>query len=69
MNHLYIKPATPGLIVRHPERAFAIIPASGDFVPDNGYWRRRLMAGEVVETDPPAPDAPAPASSPVADGA
>ena len=54
MNEFFVKPAA-GLSVREPHRGFRLMPAEGDHVPDNGYWRRRLAAGEVVPAEAPKP--------------
>lgn len=51
MNTLKVKPATPDLIVRMPEKNFQPLPAAGDEVPDNSYWRRRLHDSDVLPVD------------------
>jgi hypothetical protein len=43
-----------GLLVRDPVTGEPL-PASGREVPENDYWMRRLRAGDVVRTAPPAP--------------
>lgn len=42
-----VKPATPGAVIRDPHTKRPL-PAEGGEVPDNTFWRRRLMAGDVV---------------------
>lgn len=48
-----VKPADPRAIIRDPHTKRPL-PAEGREVPDNAFWRRRLMAGEVVRIDDPA---------------
>ena len=43
---LHVKPAA-GLTVRDPNTGHAL-PAAGQRVPHNTYWRRRLAAGDVT---------------------
>jgi len=57
---MFVKPAKPGLIIRIPEKypgmhheAF-ILPDGGADVPENSYWLRRLLFGEVIKAEPPA---------------
>ncbi|HET9063673.1 MAG TPA: DUF2635 domain-containing protein [Candidatus Binatia bacterium] len=42
-----VKPAIPGAVIRDPHTKRPL-PAEGAEVPDNVYWHRRLIAGEVV---------------------
>ena len=46
-DRITLKPR-PGLIVRHPLTG-AVIPNTGVRVEVDGYWRRRLAAGDVYE--------------------
>ncbi len=59
----YVRPATPELKVRDPERG-GHLPPAGREVPDTDYWRRRVADRDVVKG---APEAPSPA--PVEDAA
>ena len=45
-----VKPKDPNAIVRDPETK-RVLPAEGAEVPDNTFWNRRLMRGEVVRID------------------
>lgn len=49
-----------GACVRQPERLGEPVPAAGCDVPDNSYYRRFLLTGDLIEGRPadPAPDAP-----------
>lgn len=49
---MMVKPAHPDAVIRDPITRTPL-PASGGEVPDNLFWRRRLIAGEValVEND------------------
>lgn len=49
-----VKPVDPTRIIRDPHTRQAL-PAEGADVPENTFWTRRLLAGEVVRCD----DAPA----------
>lgn len=42
-----VKPANPTAVIRDPHTK-RVLPAEGGDVPDNSFWRRRLIAGEVV---------------------
>lgn len=42
-----VKPADPSAVIRDPHTKRPL-PAEGGKVPDNTFWRRRLLAGEVV---------------------
>lgn len=44
---MIVKPKIPGAIIRDPQTRLAL-PAEGGEVPDNSFWHRRLMAGDVV---------------------
>lgn len=43
---MVVKPAI-GRLIRHP-LTMQFLPQDGCSVPDNRYWRRRLLAGDVV---------------------
>lgn len=45
-----VKPANPNAIIRDPHTR-RVLPAEGGNVPDNSFWARRLIAGEVVRLD------------------
>ncbi len=45
---LNVKPAKPGTRVRNPSRGYRPLGDAGEIVPDNLFWRRRLMQGDVV---------------------
>jgi hypothetical protein len=45
---MFVKPAA-GLSVPDPERRNHL-PPEGDEVPDNEYWRRRIIDGDVTVT-------------------
>lgn len=42
-----VKSAIEGAVIRDPHTKRPL-PAEGGEVPDNTFWRRRLMSGEVV---------------------
>lgn len=47
-----VKPAIEGAVIRDPQTRVPL-PAAGGDVPDNVFWRRRIIAGEVLAE--PAP--------------
>lgn len=49
---MFVKPA-PGRIVRDPVKG-TFLPESGEQVPDNIFWGRRLKDGDVQKFDPNA---------------
>jgi hypothetical protein len=49
-----VKPVDPTAVIRDPHTKQPL-PADGGDVPENIFWTRRLLAGEVVRID----DAPA----------
>ena len=53
MTTLFVRPRNGGR-VRQPERRGQVMPAEGAFVPRDAYYERLLVAGDVVEADPPA---------------
>ena len=42
-----VKPVDPTAVIRDPH-TFRQLAAEGDAVPDNSFWRRRVLAGEVI---------------------
>lgn len=57
---MFVKPASPELIVRDPAKRFQPIPAEGIEVgTDNAkYWQRRIDDGDVLIAQPPAEEKP-----------
>ncbi len=51
---LFVKPVN-GLLVRDPDASYEPLPVDGKLVPNNQYWQRRLMFGEVILSDAPEP--------------
>ncbi len=49
---LYVKPRSAELVVRDP-RSLRKLKATGNWVPDTVYWRRRIISGDVLEVTPP----------------
>jgi hypothetical protein len=47
-----------GACVRQPERLGEPVPASGCEVPDNSYYRRFVLTGDLIEGTPTAPVPP-----------
>jgi hypothetical protein len=45
-----IRPTIPGAVIRDPITRLAL-PDDGGDVPDNQFWRRRLLAREVQIVD------------------
>lgn len=43
---MIVKPVVPGAVIRDPVTAQPL-PAEGGEVPDNTFWTRRWLAGEV----------------------
>ncbi|QJW57025.1 hypothetical protein HL670_03922 [Serratia plymuthica] len=54
---MFVKPA-PGRIVRDPVKG-TFLPESGEQVPDDIFWGRRLKDGDVETFDPNATAKPA----------
>ena len=52
-----VKPA-PDLKVRYEDPSRGHIPAEGADVPRTRYYRTLLRDGDLVEADPPKPEAP-----------
>lgn len=42
-----VKPVDPNAVIRDPQ-TLRQLPAEGDEVPDNTFWNRRLLQGDVV---------------------
>ena len=55
---LFLKPGE-GRRVRDPLIPSRVLPAEGDYKPDNSFWRLRLHQGDVVEATPPREVKPA----------
>lgn len=49
-----VKPADPAAVIRDPNTKVQL-PAEGAEVPENTFWTRRLLAGDVVRIDEPTP--------------
>jgi hypothetical protein len=45
-----VKPVDPAAVIRDPHTRQPL-PAEGGDVPENSFWIRRLLAGEVVRLD------------------
>ena len=53
-DRLFLKPIDRDAIVRHPPPLLdRVLPPEGDHVADRPYWRRRIVAGDVVLAKPP----------------
>jgi hypothetical protein len=64
MTRMILKPA-PGLIVLDPQTGLALREEGSSVVLD-GYWRRRLSSGDVVEVGPSQETGiPAPVQKPI----
>lgn len=53
-ERLHVKPARAGDVLRdpgHPSKRWSL-PAEGALVPDNTFWRRRLISGDVIRVEP-----------------
>jgi hypothetical protein len=56
-EHLKAPDAPDHLVVRDPISG-QVMPAEGRHVPDGDlYWHKRLIEGDIVEAEPPAPAA------------
>ncbi len=60
---MFVRPA-PGKKVRDP-RTKLHIPEAGIEVPEDTYWTRRLLDGDVIVVAPAAPAAAKPSSAKV----
>lgn len=60
-----VKPVDPNAVIRDPH-TMRPLPAEGGEVPDNVFWHRRLVAGEVVRIDDAANAAKPNGAEPVA---
>ena len=47
---MIVKPTDPNAVIRDPHTRVQL-PAEGAEVPDNNFWRRRILAGECTELD------------------
>jgi hypothetical protein len=66
METVYVKPRAGGRI-RMPDRNFRPMPPEGALVPENEFYVRLLITGDLIKTDPPSkPIAPADAPQPTA---
>jgi hypothetical protein len=45
-----VRPADPTAVIRDPHTK-QVLPAEGGDVPENSFWVRRLVAGDVVRVD------------------
>jgi hypothetical protein len=48
---MYVVPVPGGLVRMYPTRE--VMPATGAFVPEDVYWMRRILHGDVVRGTPP----------------
>lgn len=48
---LFVKP-TESRLVRFPQNRARVLKAVGEWVPNNTYWRRRIMGGDVFCASP-----------------
>jgi len=48
---IFVKPRE-GMIILRPDTGRKL-EASGEFVPKNTFWARRILDGDVVECQPP----------------
>lgn len=60
-----VKPVDPNAVIRDPHTRRPL-PAEGGDVPDDNFWNRRLLAGEVVRIDTPSKLAKPAGNEPVA---
>lgn len=44
---MFVVPA-PGLKIRNPDRAYQFLSETGEEVPENRYWHRRVAEGDVL---------------------
>lgn len=51
MQTMFVKPA-PGRLVRFPDNPDRVLDDSGDEVPVNSYWSRRVKEGDVIKSKP-----------------
>lgn len=55
---MFVKPKAKDMTIRDP-RTMVKLPDGGANVPDSNYWRRRLLAGDVVLVEQKQPKAKA----------
>lgn len=60
-----VKPVDPNAVIRDPH-THRVLPAEGGEVPENNFWTRRLMAGEVVRVEETATKAAPMGNEPIA---
>jgi hypothetical protein len=53
---MFVKPKPGGPKVRRPDPPFTHVPPEGMEVPEESYWVRRVMDGDLVVVEPPAPE-------------
>ncbi len=46
---MFVKPAVEGSLVRIPERDMRPLNAEGEEVPENSFWHRRILQGDVIQ--------------------
>jgi hypothetical protein len=51
MTTIYLRPVDPTARVLYPD-GIRVLPAGGAYVPEDRYWRRRILSGEVEESTP-----------------
>lgn len=62
---MFVKPAKPELIVRDPATVgYLPIPPEGKEVPEDSYWTRLILAGDVVRVEPVAAAQPSTVAQP-----
>lgn len=54
MASIFVKPA-PGGRIRMPERHNNVMPEGGAWVPNDSFYQRLLIGGDVVAAEPPKP--------------
>lgn len=59
-SRIFIKPAVPGNVVRHPKKLNYVIKQEGEYVVNHREWRRMLKQGDIVLATPPTESTPEP---------
>lgn len=54
MSMIFVKPASGGR-VRMPERGSNVMKPEGEWVPDNAFYQRLLVSGDVIRIVPEKP--------------
>lgn len=62
MASIYVKPA-PGGRIRMPDRNNNVMPETGAWVPNDSFYQRLLIGGDVVAVKPEKPHKRAPEQS------